>query len=320
MFPGSVILVVLGCVALAGAACGGGGSAALAGGIYLASSSSYAVLIRFTVTQGKLAGTLDHAYPSSNGMHVTAVTGAVLGEVSRSAITIDDQNNVLDTGGTITGTVDASGFGGGGEVERALLGSCAGTAQHSGAPTGRPFPSQRWPGRDPDRGGPPQMETAMPRFSPEDVERFIEALRADDALRARVEQAILSDRLVRLPEAVDAGLHRLEGALDTLVGSVNRLAENVETLAGNVNTLVGSVATLTEAVDSRLATLEHAVAETNRNMNWLVQDGFPRMLGIVSKIGSDVEQVKGDVMAVKVDVAQLNDRMSVVERHLGLAS
>ena len=79
MFPRSVILVELGCVALAGAACGGGGSVALAGGTYLASSSSYALLITFTVTQGRLAGTLDYAYPSSNGMHVTAVTGAVLG-------------------------------------------------------------------------------------------------------------------------------------------------------------------------------------------------------------------------------------------------
>ena len=81
-----------------------------------------------------------------------------------------------------------------------------------------------------------------------------------------------------------------------------------------------ALATLAEAVDSRLLNLERAVAETNRNINWLVQDGFPRMLGIVSKIGSDVEQVKGDVMAVKVDVALLNDRMKLVERHLGLAS
>ena len=150
------------------------------------------------------------------------------------------------------------------------------------------------------------METAMPRFSPEDVERFIDALRADDALRSRVEQAILSDRLVRLPDTVDVGLRRMEDALGAL-------AESVKTLA--------------EAVDSRLSTLENAVAETNRNMNWLVQDGFPRMLGIVSKIGDDVEQVKGDVeqvkgdvMAVKVDVALLNDRMRIVERHLGLAS
>ena len=111
-------------------------------------------------------------------------------------------------------------------------------------------------------------------------------------MRARVEQVILSDRLVRPPETVDAGLRRLEDAL----------------------------ATLAEAVDSRLLNLERAVAETNRNINWLVQDGFPRMLGIVSKIGSDVEQVKGDVMAVKVDVALLNDRMKLVERHLGLAS
>ncbi len=111
-------------------------------------------------------------------------------------------------------------------------------------------------------------------------------------LRARVEQVILSDPLVRLPETVDAGLRRLEDAL----------------------------ATLAEAVDSRLLNLERAVAETNRNINWLVQDGFPRMLGVVSKIGSDVEQVKGDVMAVKVDVALLNDRMKLVEAHLGLAS
>lgn len=157
------------------------------------------------------------------------------------------------------------------------------------------------------------METAMPRFSPEDVERFIEAVKTDDALRARVEQAILSGRLLHLPDAVDDGFRRLEDVVATLVDSVN----------------------------SRFATLEDAVAETNRNVNWVIQDGFPRMLGILGKIGGDVEQVKddvvqvkgdvaqvkddveqvkGDVMAVKVDVALLNDRMSAVERHLGLAS
>ena len=189
------------------------------------------------------------------------------------------------------------------------------------------------------------METAMPRFSPEDVERFIEAVKTDDALRARVEQAILSGRLLHLPDAVDDGFRRLEDVVATLVDSVNSrfatLEDAVAETNRNVTVLAGSVATLVDSVNSRFATLEDAVAETNRNVNWVIQDGFPRMLGILGKIGGDVEQVKddvvqvkgdvaqvkddveqvkGDVMAVKVDVALLNDRMSAVERHLGLAS
>ena len=182
------------------------------------------------------------------------------------------------------------------------------------------------------------METAMPRFSPEDVERFIEAVRADDALRARVEQAILSGRLLHLPDSVDAGFRRLEDAIATLTEAVNSRFSTLEDAVAetnrNVALLAGSVSVLVDSVNSRFSTLEDAVAETNRNMNWVIQDGFPRMLGILGKIGGDVEQVKGDVaqvkdgveqvkgdvMAVKVDVALLNDRMSAVERHLGLAS
>ncbi|MHB1782910.1 MAG: hypothetical protein ACYCTE_09505 [Acidimicrobiales bacterium] len=189
------------------------------------------------------------------------------------------------------------------------------------------------------------METALPRFSPEDVERFIEAVKADDALRARVEQAILSGRLLHLPDAVDDGFRRLEDAIATLTEAVNSRFSTLEDAVAetnrNVTVLAGSVSALVDAVNSRFATLEDAVAETNRNVNWVIQDGFPRMLDILGKIGDDVaqvkgdvaqvkdgveqvkddvEQVKGDVMAVKVDVALLNDRMSAVERHLGLAS
>lgn len=112
----SVALMTL---ALAVAACGSTGaigsrstraSESLSAGSYLASSSSYALLLSFTVDRGKLDGTLDYAYRASSGGQVKSARGTLAGSVSGSAITLVDNEDVLAVSGTVSGRVDATGF------------------------------------------------------------------------------------------------------------------------------------------------------------------------------------------------------------------
>ncbi|MHB8262641.1 MAG: hypothetical protein ACYDGY_02680 [Acidimicrobiales bacterium] len=92
------------------------------------------------------------------------------------------------------------------------------------------------------------------QFSPEDIERFIEAIEADEHLRARVERAILSDRMYELPdklaqlteivahfiEETEKRFDRLEADIDILKSDVGTLKSDVGTLKSDVGTLKGS--------------------------------------------------------------------------------
>jgi hypothetical protein len=104
-----------------------------------------------------------------------------------------------------------------------------------------------------------------------------------------------------------------------------------------------------EAVDRRFSRLEAMVTETSRSVaslpkpetdglahsvNWLVQEGFPRLLGIAEKTADDVVGLKVDVRQVKGgveeakrgaaslrgDISLLASRMTEAERHPDVAT
>ncbi len=95
-------------------------------------------------------------------------------------------------------------------------------------------------------------------FSSQDIERFIEAIEADEHLRARVERAILSDRMYELPdrlaeltkqvekltEIVMRFIEKTEKRLDNIEADVSALKSDVSVLKSDVGTLKSDVGTL----------------------------------------------------------------------------
>ncbi len=95
-------------------------------------------------------------------------------------------------------------------------------------------------------------------FSSQDIERFIEAIEADEHLRARVERAILSDRMYELPdrlaeltkqvekltEIVMRFIEKTEKRLDNIEADVSALKSDVSVLKSDVGTLKADVGTL----------------------------------------------------------------------------
>ena len=114
-------------------------------------------------------------------------------------------------------------------------------------------------------------KTLTMKYNSEDIDRFIEAIEADEHLRARVERAILSDRMYELPdklaeltEAVrklsdlvaeyikktDERLNRIESDIGILKSDVGTLKSDVSTLKSDVSTLKSDVGTLKSDVST----------------------------------------------------------------------
>ena len=148
----------------------------------------------------------------------------------------------------------------------------------------------------------------------EEVQRLINALRADPTLRDELERAILADKLLHLPEQVAilidimrsfaeaadtqfAALHKrlgnVEADVSTLKADVSTLKADVSTLKADVNTLKADVSTLKADV----STLKTDVNTLKADVNTLKAD--------VSTLKADVSTLKADVNTLKADVNTL---------------
>ncbi len=101
------------------------------------------------------------------------------------------------------------------------------------------------------------------KFSSEEIERFIQAIEEDEHLRARVERAILSDRMYELPDKLaeltelvteyvkktDERLSHIESDIGVLKSDVGTLKSDVGTLKSDVGTLKSDVGTLKSDVE-----------------------------------------------------------------------
>ncbi len=77
-------------------------------------------------------------------------------------------------------------------------------------------------------------------FSSADIERFIDAMEADEHLRARVERAILSDRMYELPDRLADLAKQIEKLTKVVTKRLDNIESDVETLKSDVGTLKGS--------------------------------------------------------------------------------
>ncbi len=96
------------------------------------------------------------------------------------------------------------------------------------------------------------------KFSSEEIERFIQAIEEDEHLRARVERAILSDRMYELPDKLaeltelfteyvkktDERLSHIESDIGVLKSDVGTLKSDVGTLKSDVEVLKSDGETL----------------------------------------------------------------------------
>ena len=104
-------------------------------------------------------------------------------------------------------------------------------------------------------------KTLTMKFSSEEIERFIQAIEEDEHLRARVERAIMSDRMYELPDKLaelteevrklgklvaeyikktDERLSHIESDVEVLKSDVEVLKSDVKVLKSDVGTLKGS--------------------------------------------------------------------------------
>ena len=81
-------------------------------------------------------------------------------------------------------------------------------------------------------------------FSSADIERFIDAMEADEHLRARVERAILSDRMYELPDRLADLAKQIEKLTKVVTKRLDNIESDVETLKSDVGTLKSDVGTL----------------------------------------------------------------------------
>ncbi len=89
------------------------------------------------------------------------------------------------------------------------------------------------------------------KFSSEEIERFIQAIEEDEHLRARVERAILSDRMYELPdklaeltELVTEYVKKTDERLSHIESDIGVLKSDVGTLKSDVGTLKSDVEVL----------------------------------------------------------------------------
>ena len=94
------------------------------------------------------------------------------------------------------------------------------------------------------------------KFSSEEIERFIQAIEEDEHLRARVERAILSDRMYELPdklaeltELVTEYVKKTDERLSHIESDIGVLKSDVGTLKSDVGTLKSDVGTLKSDVE-----------------------------------------------------------------------
>lgn len=94
-------------------------------------------------------------------------------------------------------------------------------------------------------------KTLTMKFSSEEIERFIQAIEEDEHLRARVERAILSDRMYELPDKLaeltelvteyvkktDERLSHIESDIGVLKSDVGTLKSDVEVIKSDGETL-----------------------------------------------------------------------------------
>ena len=134
----------------------------------------------------------------------------------------------------------------------------------------------------------------------EEVQRLINALRADPTLRDELERAILADKLLHLPEQVAILIDIMRSfaeAADTQFAALHKRLGNVEadvsTLKADVSTLKADVSTLKADV----STLKADVNTLKADVNTLKAD--------VNTLKADVNTLKADVNTLKADVNTL---------------
>ncbi len=115
------------------------------------------------------------------------------------------------------------------------------------------------------------------KFSSEEIERFIQAIEEDEHLRARVERAILSDRMYELPD---------------------KLAELTELVTEYV-----------KKTDERLSHIESDIGVLKSDVGTLKSD--------VGTLKSDVEVLKSDVEVLKSDGETLKSDAKVLKSDVG---
>ena len=127
----------------------------------------------------------------------------------------------------------------------------------------------------------------------EEVQRLINALRADPTLRDELERAILADKLLHLPEQVAILIDIMRSfaeAADTQFAALHKRLGNVE---ADVSTLKADVSTLKADVN----TLKADVNTLKADVNTLKAD--------VNTLKADVNTLKADVNTLKADVNTL---------------
>ena len=75
---------------------------------YLAVPTNQVAFIEFTRSGGQISGTVQFAYLSSDGSQVETSDGPIDGKISGSSVTINDENNVITTSGSVSGTFQGS--------------------------------------------------------------------------------------------------------------------------------------------------------------------------------------------------------------------
>ena len=138
----------------------------------------------------------------------------------------------------------------------------------------------------------------------EEVQRLINALRADPTLRDELERAILADKLLHLPEQVAILIDIMRSfaeAADTQFAALHKRLGNVEadvsTLKADVSTLKADVSTLKADV----STLKADVSTLKADVNTLKAD--------VNTLKADVNTLKADVNTLKTDSGKTRGKL-----------
>jgi len=75
---------------------------------YLATPTNQVVFLEFTPAGGQISGTVQFAYLSSDGTQVETANGPIDGKISGSSVTINDENEVITSSGSVSGTFEGS--------------------------------------------------------------------------------------------------------------------------------------------------------------------------------------------------------------------
>ncbi|MCL5948599.1 MAG: hypothetical protein M1420_05515 [Actinobacteria bacterium] len=137
-------------------------------------------------------------------------------------------------------------------------------------------------------------------FSSQDIERFIEAIEADEHLRARVERAILSDRMYELPDR----LAELTKQVEKLTEIVMRFIEKTEKRLDNIEADVSALKSDVSVLKSDVGTLKSDVGTLKADVGTLKAD-VGTLKADVGTLKADVGTLKADVGTLKADVGTL---------------